>query len=78
MARKKGVVLHRHVYAVMRAIGDVVPRLDAEARYELFGVLTSILQYLQEKDGKKRSTEFEAVEAELQTIFRRPRARAGK
>jgi hypothetical protein len=43
MAHSRGKVLHRHVYAVMRAIGDVVPRLDAEGRYELFGVLSSIL-----------------------------------
>jgi hypothetical protein len=39
MARITGDVLHKHVYAVMRAIGDVVPRLDNEARSDPFGVL---------------------------------------
>jgi hypothetical protein len=72
MARN-GQVLHKHVYAVMRAIGDIVPRLDDEARRELFDVLRSVLQYLQEHEAKRASAEFQSLEAELQAAFKQRR-----
>jgi hypothetical protein len=41
---------------------DVVPRLDNEARRELFDVLTSVLQYLQEHEARRANAEFKSLE----------------
>jgi hypothetical protein len=60
MARKsdRKVVLHKHVLAVMRRIGDILPRLDDSEREEVFGILTAVLEYLQQQHAEERAAEF--------------------
>ena len=63
-------VRQKDIHALLRAIGELLPHLDAEERGEVLDLLIAILEYIQLHHADARTKVIADVEVELRAIFR--------